>query len=87
MSKLDDIVKINAPTHIVRHASLELNRKTKETLGRYVERPKRPGEVQASDNNLWQRGQYRTGDGDHTAQVPRAGSLRAFSLPSKGHRT
>jgi len=87
MSKLNDIVKINAPTHMVRYAGLELNRKTKETLGRYVERPKRPNEVQASDNNLWQRGHYKTGDGDYTSQVPRAGSLRAFSLPSKGNRT
>ena len=87
MSNLTNIVKIIAPTHIVRHAGLELNRKTKETLGRYVERPKRPGEVQAYNNNLWQRGHYKTGDGDYTAQVPRAGSLVAFSLPSRGHRT
>ena len=88
MSSILDEIKVNrAPTHIVRHAGLELNKKTKETLGAYVERQKLPGEVQASDNNLWQRGHYKTGDGDHTAQVPRAGSLRAFSLPSKGHRT
>jgi hypothetical protein len=87
MNKLNDIVKINAPTHMVRHASLELNRKTKETLGRYVERQKRPGEVRAAENDLWRRDTYRTGDGDYMAQVPRAGSLQAFSLPSRGHRT
>jgi hypothetical protein len=85
--KLTPIIKSEVPTHMVRFASLELNRKTKQTLGAYVEREKRPNEVQAPDNNLWQRGQYKTGDGDHTAQVPRAGSLRAFSLPSKGNRT
>jgi hypothetical protein len=84
---MKDIVKINAPTHIVRHASLELSRTTKETLGQYVERQKRPGEVRAAENDLWRRDTYKTGDGDYTAQVPRAGSLVAFSLPSKGNRT
>ena len=56
-------------------------------MGEYVERQKLDGEVKAAENDLWQRDTYRTGDGDHTAQVPRAGSLVAFSLPSKGHRT
>ena len=87
MSNLQNIDKSEVPTHMVRFASLELNRKTKNIMGAYVERQKRPGEVQAPDNNLWQRGHYRTGDGDHTAQVPREGSLRAFSLPSRGNRT
>jgi len=85
--KLTPIIKNSAPSHIVQSASLELNRKTKEIMGAYVEREKQPGEVRAAENDLWQRGQYRTGDGDYTAQVPRAGSLRAFSLPSKGNRT
>ena len=87
MSILEEIKVNRAPSHIVRHAGLELNKKTKETLGAYVERQKLPGEVRAPDNDLWQRKPYKTGDGDYTAQVPRAGSLRAFSLPSKGHRT
>ena len=87
MSNLTDIVKIIAPTHMVRHASLELNRKTKEIMGEYTERQKLPGEVKAPENNLWERKPYRTGDGDYTAQVPRAGSLVAFSLPSKGIKT
>jgi hypothetical protein len=56
-------------------------------MGKYVEREKQPGEVKAAENNLWQRGHYKTGDGDYTAQVPREGSLRAFSLPSRGNRT
>jgi hypothetical protein len=56
-------------------------------MGKYVEREKQPGEVKAPDNDLWRRGTYRTGDGDYTAQVPREGSLRAFSLPSRGNRT
>jgi len=72
---------------MVRPAGLELQKKTKETLGAYVERQKLPGEVRAPELSLWDRKDYRTGDGDHTAQVPRAGSLVAFSLPSKGHRT
>jgi hypothetical protein len=85
--KLTPIIKNSAPSHIVQSASLELNRKTKQTLGAYVERIKLPNEVRAAENDLWQRGQYKTGDGDYTAQVPRAGSLVAFSLPSRGHRT
>ena len=71
----------------MQNASLELNRKTKEIMGAYVEREKLAGEVKAAENNLWQRTTYRTGDGDYTAQVPREGSLVAFSLPSKGNRT
>ena len=66
---------------------MELQKKTKQTLGAYVEREKLAGEVKAADNDLWRRGTYRTGDGDHTAQVPREGSLVAFSLPSRGNRT
>jgi hypothetical protein len=85
--KLTPIIKNSAPSHIVQSASLELNRKTKEIMGAYVERQRRPGEVRAAENDLWQRDTYRTGDGDYTAQVPREGSLRAFSLPSRGNRT
>lgn len=84
---LKDVTKNTAPTHMVRHAGAALNQKTKKIMGEYVERPKRPGEVRAAENDLWQRNVYRTGDGDHTAQVPREGSLRAFSLPSRGNRT
>jgi hypothetical protein len=87
MSILEEIAVNRAPSHIVRHAGLELQKKTKETLGPYVEREKQPGEVKAPENNLWQRGKYKTGDGDYTAQVPRAGSLVAFSVPSRGNRT
>ena len=87
MSILEEI-KVNcAPSHMVRSAGLELQKKTKQTLGAYVEREKLAGEVKAADNDLWRRGTYRTGDGDHTAQVPREGSLVAFSLPSRGNRT
>ena len=87
MSILEEIKVNRTPTHMVRPAALELQKKTKQTLGEYVEREKLPGEVKAAQNDLWQRGQYKTGDGDYTAQVPREGSLRAFSLPSKGIKT
>jgi hypothetical protein len=87
MSILEEIKVNRTPTHMVRPASLELQKKTKETLGPYVERQKLPGEVAKRDND-WRKGEpYKTGDGDHTAQVPREGSLRAFSLPSRGNRT
>ena len=87
MSILEEIKVNRTPTHMVRPAALELQKKTQQTLGEYVEREKLPGEVKAAQNDLWQRGQYKTGDGDYTAQVPRAGSLVAFSLPSKGSGT
>ena len=87
MSSILEEIKVNrAPSHMVRSAGLELQKKTKETLGAYVERQKLPGEVKAPENDLWQRGTYKTGDGDYTTQVPRAGSLVAFSLPSRGNR-
>ncbi len=87
MSILEEIKVNRTPTHMVRPAGLELQKKTKETLGKYVEREKLAGEVKASELSIWDRTTYRTGDGDHTAQVPREGSLRAFSLPSRGNRT
>ena len=81
-------IKVNrAPSHMVRQAALNLQKKTKVIMGKYVEREKLPGEVKGAENDLWQRDVYRTGDGDSMRQVPRAGSLDAFSLPSRGNRT
>jgi hypothetical protein len=87
MSILEEIKVNRTPTHMVRTPSLTLSREARQSMGKYVEREKQPGEVKAPDNDLWRRGTYRTGDGDYTAQVPRAGSLVAFSLPSRGNRT
>ena len=87
MSKLTDVTPNKTPTHMVRSASLTLSREARQSMGKYVEREKQPGEAKAAENNLWQRGYYKTGVGDYTAQVPRAGSLVAFSLPSRGNRT
>ena len=87
MSILDEIKVNRTPTHMVRAASPALSKSTKQLVGKYVERQKLPGEVKAAENDLWQRPVYRSGDGDSMRQVPRAGSLDAFSLPSKGNRT
>jgi hypothetical protein len=87
MSILEEIKVNRTPTHMVRPAALELQKQTKRIMGEYVEREKLAGEVKAAEMNIWNRTAYRTGDGDHTAQVPREGSLVAFSLPSKGNRT
>jgi len=87
MSKLTDVKPNKTPTHMVRSPSLTLSREARQSMGKYVEREKLPGETPAPENNLWQRGYYKTGDGDYTAQVPRAGSLVAFSLPSRGNKT
>ena len=87
MSILDEIKVNRTPTHMVRSPSLTLSREARQSMGKYTEREKLPGETPAPENNLWQRGKYKTGDGDYTAQVPREGSLRAFSLPSRGNKT
>jgi hypothetical protein len=84
---MKNIIKNSAPTHMVRSAGLTLSREARQSMGKYIERQKLPGEVTGPQNDLWQRGKYKTGDGDHTAQVPREGSLVAFSLPSRGNRT
>ena len=87
MRILEEIKVNRTPTHMVRPAGLELQKKTKVIMGEYVERQKLPGEVKGAENDLWQRPVYRSGDGDSMRQVPRAGSLDAFSLPSRGNRT
>ena len=87
MSILEEIKVNRTPTHMVRPAGLELQKKTKVIMGEYVERQKLPGEVKAAENDLWQRPVYRSGDGDSMRQVAREGSLKAFSLPSRGNRT
>ncbi len=87
MSILKEIKVNGTPTHMVRPAGLELQKQTKRIMGEYVEREKLSGEVRAAVNDMWQRGSYRTGDGDYTAQVPRAGSMDAYKLPSRGNRT
>ena len=87
MSILDEIKVNRTPTHMVRPAGLELQKKTKVIMGEYVERIKRPGEVSAPALSIWERGVYRSGDGDSMRQVPREGSLKAFSLPSRGNKT
>ena len=87
MSILEEIKVNRAPSRMVRQAALNLQKKTKQTLGEYVEREKLDGEVKAAENDLWQRPVYRSGDGDSMRQVVREGSLKAFSLPSRGNRT
>ena len=87
MSILEEIRVNRTPTHMVRPAALELQKKTKVIMGEYVEREKLDGEVKAAENDLWKRPVYRSGDGDSMRQVVREGSLKAFSLPSRGHRT
>ena len=87
MSILEEIRVNRAPTHMVRTPSLTLSKEARQSMGKYTEREKLPGEVKQAENDLWQRPVYRSGDGDSMRQVLRAGSLDAFSLPSKGNRT
>jgi len=69
---------------MVRSAGLTLSREARQSMGKYTEREKQPGEAKAAEMNIWNRTTYRTGDGDYTAQVPRAGSMDAYKLPSRG---
>ena len=87
MSILEEIKVNRAPTHVVRTPSLTLSREARQSMGKYTERKKLPGEALKRNSDLWKRSTYRTGDGDHTAQVPRAGSMDAYALPSRGNRT
>ena len=84
---LTDVISNPLPTHVQRKPSVNLSRNARQMAGTYVERQKQENEAKASENNVWDRNVYKTGDGDYTAQVPREGSLVAFSLPSRGHRT
>lgn len=66
-----------------------LTKTLRRDLGRgydYAPRVKQEGEATAAQDNIFERGTYRTGDGDTGTYVPRPGSLVAFSLPSKGLR-
>jgi hypothetical protein len=87
MSILEEIKVNRTPTHMVRTPSLTLSREARQSMGKYTEREKQPGEVRAAELSIWDRTTYRTGDGDYTAQVPRAGSMDAYKLPSRGNRT
>lgn len=48
-------------------------------------KPQEP--VKAAQDDLFERPVYKVGDGDHNTYVPRPGSLRAFTIPSKGMST
>ena len=87
MSILEEIRVNRTPTHMVRTPSLTLSKEARQSMGKYTEREKQPGEVKQAENDLWQRPVYRSGDGDSMRQVPRAGSLDAFGLPSRGNKT
>lgn len=52
----------------------------------YEPRVRQPGEAMPPADNMFERGTYRTGDGDTGTYVPRPGSLVAFTLPSRGLR-
>ena len=87
MSILEEIKVNRAPAHMVRTPSLTLSKEARQCIGKYTPRTKAKGEATAQNGNLFDRTTYRTGDGDHTAQVPRAGSMDAYALPSRGNRT
>lgn len=84
--KLFDSTNPLTPTHIVKEAKLTLSKEASKAMGvgTYVPRQKEAGEATPATNDLWKRSIYKTGDGNHNTYVPRPGSLKAFSLPSRG---
>ena len=87
MTTLTTTPKNELPTHIVRAPKATLSKEARQCIGKYFVRAVQPGEAEPRQTSTWNRTTYRTGDGDHTAQVPRPGSLDAYSLPSRGNRT
>ena len=87
MSILEEIKVNRAPTHMVRTPSLTLSKEARQCVGKYTPRVKEEGEATMREGNLFQRTTYRTGDGDHTVQAVRPGSMDAYGLPSRGNRT
>lgn len=87
MTKLFKTPPKTGPAHVAAEAKQTLSKHARQVMGKYVAREKLPGEVQAPTNDLFQRPVYRTGDGDNGTYVPRLGSLRAFTLPSRGMST
>lgn len=72
------------PTHVHQVPKLTLSREARQSMGKYVERQKLPGEVEAAQDDIFKRKTYKVGDGDNGTYVPRPGSLVAFTLPSRG---
>lgn len=77
------------PTHVTRKPKDTLSKEARKSIGaaRYTPRAKHPNEALPPNLSVWDRKPYVTGDGDHTTQVPRPGSMTAYSLPSRGWRT
>jgi hypothetical protein len=88
MSNLTTPERNDLPTHIIRKPLDGLSKEARKGIGKrgYSKRIKDVSEALPRQID-WRNSTYRTGDGDHTTQVPRPGSLVAFSLPSKGHKT
>jgi len=89
MSKLFKTERKITPAHITKEASLTLSKDARKAMsvGQYVP-PTDAGErgKYGQDYRI-KRTNYVVGDGVHGAYVPRPGSLRAFTLPSRGIAT
>ena len=88
MSNLTTPERNDLPTHIIRKPVDGLSKETRKGIGKqgYSKRIKDVSEALPRQTN-WRNTTYRTGDGDYTFQVPRPGSMDAYSLPSKGYNT
>jgi hypothetical protein len=74
-------VNAKAPAHVIKFTD---DIASKKMRGSYVPVQRKEGEaLPPEQNSLWERGIYRTGDGD-TPLVIRPGSLDFKKWPSKG---
>lgn len=89
MSKLFKTERKITPAHVHQEMAPTLSKGAKKAISMqgYTPRQKAANEVAAPANDIWARPVYRPGDGDSNTYVPRPGSLRAFSLPSRGIAT
>ena len=87
---MDKSKRETLPSHLARAPTNIVSKSIKKSLGivkPYVGREREPDEVPSRPGDLWERPEYKSGDGDHTKQTPREGSLAAFNVASKGHKS
>jgi hypothetical protein len=87
---MDKSKRETLPSHLARAPTNIVSKSIKKALGLikpYVGREREPDEVQSRPGDLWERPEYKSGDGDHTKQTPREGSLAAFNVASRGHKS
>jgi hypothetical protein len=89
MTKLTAPERNTLPSHVIARPKDAVSQSIRKSIGAAVYEPRArdPNEATPPEQNIWERPVYVPGDGDHTAQVPRAGSQNARNLRSLGFGT